>query len=32
MRALIKLIDDFVYYYRRGYGLKVAWELARATL
>jgi hypothetical protein len=27
-----KLIADFVYYYRRGYGLRYSWKLARATL
>lgn len=27
-----KLIADFIYYYRRGYGIKTSWELARATL
>ncbi len=27
-----KLIADFVYYLRRGYGLRQAWHLAKVTL
>ena len=27
-----KRIGDFLYYVRRGYGVRMVWELARATL
>ena len=27
-----KLIGDFIYYLRRGYGLRMAWHLAKITL
>lgn len=27
-----KLIFDFIYYLRRGYGVRKAWNLARVTL
>lgn len=27
-----KLIADFIYYWRRGHGLRQAWRLAKVTL
>jgi hypothetical protein len=27
-----KLVGDFLYYLRRGYGVRNAWRLARITL
>lgn len=27
-----KLISDFLYYRRRGYGVRMAWRLAKVTL
>ena len=27
-----RLISHFLYFYRRGYTIKAAWQLARATL
>lgn len=27
-----KLLADFLYYLRRGYGIRKAWNLARVTL
>lgn len=27
-----KMITDFIYYLRRGYGIRTAWKLARITL
>ena len=27
-----KLVGDFLYYLRRGYGIRTAWRLARVTL
>ena len=27
-----KLIKDFFYFYRRGYGIRASWHLARVTL
>jgi hypothetical protein len=27
-----KFVADFIYYLRRGYGIREAWNLARVTL
>ncbi len=27
-----KFLTDFIYYVRRGYGIRRAWELAKVTL
>lgn len=27
-----KLIADFIYFYKRGYGIRRAWQLARLAL
>ena len=27
-----KLLGDFLYYMRRGYGIRKAWRMARVTL
>lgn len=27
-----KVVANFIYYIRRGYGLRAAWQMARVTL
>lgn len=32
MKSALKFLSDFIYYVRRGYRLRQAWDMAKVTL